>query len=449
MEEFSFVTGFEADSASPTDIWKIRKKSDGTLYILKLFVTSNYTRLLLHEQRVYEYLTDVVVRESNARNFLPLECYGQTDYEHLFNMLKRSKQLSAISFQNNFRYNTMCLILQSEKKKERLKINDQYQFPSETPHTMKWKGNTIDFITDISYGFICTPYIENIKFATFVNDEVPDISELINYLFIIFVNIHLMEVAGVNQNDLHWGNIMMAKKYYGFTEYHQKDYLIVTNSSIILVDNEYTPIMFDWDRSAIHGEYMTELDGYKYAGNCPEFAAKRDSLKTICSIYHYAERRIKYAKTPAEKQMFRTFRDEMMDELILSNSLRVAVADKSNRSCYFETNTGVSTLCKEADLNKVADMSTIVYFFLQRSSYKVIDFSVTELSEDFIRPFIPHKNKDSKDDYILANIQYIGKFTEEQKKDTFKKVKNGLKSKWGKYVDSLTKLIPKTPMGIM
>ena len=66
LSYFEFIEGRKSDSASPTDLWKIRNKITKKEYMIKLFVysigytdkrieknTSSTVALLEHEIRVY------------------------------------------------------------------------------------------------------------------------------------------------------------------------------------------------------------------------------------------------------------------------------------------------------------------------------------------------------------------------------------------------------------
>jgi len=431
MNDFEFIEGYSANSASPTDIWKVRKKSDGKYFIIKIFViqlnldkyylNTEDSALLLHEQNVYKYLKKDVVVEENARNILPLYSEGSMTYKQLLNILTTSKKNSKEQLESNFIYNLLALIF---KHTSRIAVSEKNS-KIDLSYLYNYEYNKKQYVLnlhDCTYGYICTPAINQLTLSDYFSKEF-DMRKIMRYIFLVFLNTMILSANGINQNDLHWGNILMSNKFYGYTEYYNKDYLLIFGNLVLVIRNTYIPIIYDFDRSAVNGQEIKLLKGYEYAGNCPNFHPNRDVLKTICNIYHYLED--KRSQDKSNSGFYKDIQHRMLQTLVKKQSLREAIIDSSNASCWFETNANVSRLCLTADLNALESTQQMMSFTLQYADYDMYTTDIFNSDSNIpknVESLFSNYKGSKLNQYIKANTQFVGVVAPDDKDKILKKI---------------------------
>lgn len=446
LENFALVQGYDSSSASRTDIWEARDKKTDNVFIFKTFITQFYSTdrrtektsedtplsadLLLHELNTYKALRSALIDNPliNCRNILCIAGDGQFSALDLKEFLETNTNLSSRNIQLNI-YNNLLFLLRLSDSHERKAIDTVVKTPK--PVTLKDLqipfGN-VDMIRldyPIRYHCMITPKIDRESLSDAIEEgKVINLNNLMRYLFVIAVTILMMSSVGVNQNDLHWGNILLSKNYYGPSPLHKRKYLLIYDDKVLLVDNPRIPILFDFDRAAIQNVRVPDLeadDMYSVGGNCPKFHRKRDFLKFLCCIWHYCN--ILQKRDPAA----RSIQDEIMTKLIFHDTIRSAIKS-SHRACWLTSeDNNISVLCMSEILDKgMISILDIIRWVEQKANF--ISCTVNELvafpkqkassmGKSKVRTLIQAFSEDltaeqlsspeKLEDVIRANIQFI------------------------------------------
>lgn len=443
LSSFEFVEGRKVDSASPTDMWKIRNKITKKEYMIKLFVysigytdkrveknTSSTVALLEHEIRVYCTFKKYLIKEKNIRNILPYNTTKIVKFHDLFDFVLNNTQLKSKELLHNFIQNTKYMLNLSGYSDNREKIDS-------APNSWFLETNLPEpyDIYKFKYALCITNFIGGIqssKKPTTLTDAISyhrwDVSSLSKILCVLFTTIYKMALLGFNQNDLHWSNIFVTDKYFGPTKWHLPNYLLVFNNKTYMITSKYTPVIFDFDRASMFGNYMKILEGGKKGGNCPEYHLKRDFLRTLCNLYRHIDEELK-------SEDMNIFKKEIL-EFIDDDKLRYTIKNppSDERACWL-TKDDTSYQCITYYLNSVAEPEKILSFLFQKSEYKYVHtdnvlnnnnntLSMIKNSLD-LEPHVNLKNTSELEKFITANVQFVGYFKENEKK---KFIKNILKS---------------------
>lgn len=416
LDEFEFVKGFPKTSASRTDFWKIKRKTDSKLYSLKLFVdtvdgiTHPYEYALLkHEVRTYKLLKKHLIDGSNVRNILPVYAIGIITFEDIVKLILKSpyNSLSKLQIAQNIVQNTKYMLRKTTKRI----VVDVSPEISLTPGP-----GPID-IHNISYAYMVTPYLDGPDFVQFLKsqDNVWSVQQLCKYASIIATTLYQMMSIGVNENDLHFSNILMSKKVFGPTKYHSKVYLLVFNNKAFIVDNQYTPFVYDFDRAAIYGKYITQLERVEMGGNCPTFHNKRDFVRFLCGLYKWSS----HLRTNDHKNMIQ-FKNYILHNLIIDERLRDAI-QYSDPSCWM-TDRKSSVQCNNSLLQHgMVEPDAILKYIFKLAKFETV--SSTKLYENHretlknVSHQLYYRNRWNSDIYkhVYANVQFIGKFDKSTK----------------------------------
>lgn len=375
IKQYRLIQGFDSDSASRTDILDVEDLKTGMHYIMKLFVIEfkSYDQrkkethsevplsadLLVHELNIYLALRTRLVEDPsvNARNILCIAGHGELSIKDLYEIVRNGA--TALSG-DNIRYNlyrNLLFLLRLGKEKKRNSLTRVERNPpiiQETDLLVPY-GN-VDVVRldkPISYAFFMTPKIDRMSLADAVeNGDIRRMSDLMQYLFVIAITLQLMSAVGVNQNDLHWGNILLSKSYFGPSPYHKRIYLmfLAEENRLLLINNPGVPLIYDFDRavtyqgsSAEFTDYIMKGGGY-LGGNCVHFNPKRDFLKMLCCLWHYC-RDIKTTES-------NTIRNQIMQDLIWNDEIKEAIRT-SHHGCWMTSqDQSYSLLCVDDKVNK-------------------------------------------------------------------------------------------------
>ena len=424
MEKIIITGGFASNSASPTDI--IYGKYGNTDVICKVFLEEylyyknlkiNEKAILLnHEADVYKYLREKVINPYMIRNILYMIDSKTMDFNEYLSFILDSKRyqsselfkLSKNQIIRNVISNTKYMIDSSGKRN---KIS--YNSSSSSIRDDEYYIRNID-IRDSTIKMIITPKIEGMSLGDYIsnNSKIITENEFMRYMFVIFVTLESMAIRGINQNDLHWGNILMSHNYYGSTKYQLRNYFLLYGDNILYIDNNFTPIVYDFDRASIRGKYIKNLDWAENWGNCPNFHPKRDILKMLCCMYW----EIKLNKLDKNRS-FQIILDELMNKILKSNKLRDAIKnedtykDQKASSCWLRGKPSFLCLEKHLDDN-IADIEEILNWCLKWTDYKsislrqvhdnqMIDMNTKEIVNRFRSQLLGNIN----DNYIYYNVQ--------------------------------------------
>jgi len=374
--------GLGKSSASKTDIYIAEK--DHRLYIIKLFVkeikkgkghTIQMGEDYLHELMIYQRLTQELISNSllQIRNIVPLTESLQYTFHELLEKLNKdlkSPTLSSHKILRNLVDNTLFMIHES---RTRVKINQQSTFDQPLDMNLLHNfGPTHLDILSTKYMGIVTPKMDQCSFSTFFQEKIKTIPEFMDYLFLILITQLAMSEIGINQNDLHWGNILVDHQY--LAPHQTRHYLLVYKGFLIWIDKPSTPYIYDFDRASIQGKYIQHLRYLKHGGNCPTFHKNRDLLKTLCCSYHACMYKSKTIP------IFGMIAQTIMKDLILSSKIRKNIA-LSNASCWMATvGQKDSILCQNKDLDRgMKSWDECIQWVFSQTQYKKIPLTDLEI----------------------------------------------------------------------
>lgn len=427
-DEFEFVKGFPKTSASKTDFWKLRRRSDGKYFALKIFVhsldngykTFDYS-LLKHEIRTYKFLKKKLIDMDNVRNILMVYGIGVITFEDIIYFILKSPytSLSKRNIVNNLMYNTKFMIREKSSRIQFDKPSDIETFLSNA--------------SEYSYAYMLTPFLDGPTFGQFITGRYVgkwNIKKFCNYVSVVMVTLYQMMRVGINQNDLHMSNILLSNKLYGPTEFHSKVYLLIFSDTTFIVNNEYTSLIYDFDRAALYGKYVSELEKFEHGGNCPLFHNKRDFIRVLCGLYQFLP------LVQDDDPNLRMLRNVIVNKFLLSNKLKNSVK-RSNKSCWMETRGSTSTQCDNSLLDTgMIDVDVIVKFFLRQTNFKTLPtvalLETTKAKQISEHLYITNKWKvttvntaETIRKYIFANIQFVGNFSRSKKITIFENLVGG------------------------
>jgi len=367
--------GIASHSASKTDIWigtYSEKEGKESKVIVKLFVDRyqlnhrpySSGQEYMHELSVYQYLTQELVLNPiyQIRNIIPLVTTVQYSYHELLDQLKTDLSLDTKTIQYNLLQNTLYMLGISAQKK-RQKINQRRALPTFSPQDNDIPlsdGKTLNLLQTHYVGMV-TPKMQMCSLSNFISKGfIQSDSDFMEYLFILFMTLFAMSKKGINQNDLHWGNVIMDRVFR--KKYQVRSYFIVYENNLIFINKRYTPYIYDFDRASVRHKYISFLQHYKKGGNCPTFHSKRDLLKTICCAYH------------AANSYSRSLASSLLENLVLSPTLRHQIR-QTNPSCWLTSVSGTdSLLCDPVQLQQsIPSWSQCLQWVLSHCRFPVFD----------------------------------------------------------------------------
>lgn len=463
--QYKFIEGFSSSSASPTDIWVVER--DGQQYVLKIWIDkivldakhNKYidfpnVDFLRHEVEIYNYIKGNIIIPNNSRNLLSIQDSTYASFNDLLKILQTSKNKTKAQWKNNLIYNTIKLLT---NPKDRIQIDGPDIMGNLQNKTIKMEYDgvlhEITATDNIIYRYICTQNMNGTSLTDYITTQIKknnfNLKEFLNYAMLILCGGTLtLSLGGVTHNDFHYGNIMLSPHIHGPTEFHKKNYLFVTNSEIMIVNNPYTPIIYDFDRSVLKDHEYKEFEPYQYAGNCTTYHPKRDFLKFICQIYKFLIAVKTKTSSFKLQQDITDLLKNMWNELGISTNLKNQIIKISNNSCFFETPVQLSTLCMDDTLDtELASITDICSWIVSKSSYKryPIDIILENELPNEIRQLFPTNMTDDKFKfYLIANIQFMGTFTENDKNSFIKNLSEKLlpKTKYQKFISFISKFTP-------
>jgi hypothetical protein len=396
---FDMVGGFDSNSASKSDIWEAIDKRTQKPVIFKAFILEHYEQrpdgtlesvrgkmdddlgLMYHEIRTYKSLREQVILPYNARNILCAVGEGDFSSSQLYQFIKNSPhvKLSDNAINQNLLFNAKFLLDVGRAREKRSSITTTHR--DSLPPLQRadlqielTNGSKIRLDKPIRYGCIITPKLKQTTLGKLVEEDALSAKEFANYLFIVMVTIWIMASKGVNQNDLHWWNILLDDTYFGPNEKHKRKYLMVYNDRVILIDNKFIPYIYDFDRAAVARQIVPPLVGKKYlskGGNCPRFHPLRDFAKTVCNIYKSLEGAVQSGNAA-----LRAIQDDALYKLVKSDFLRDGIRN-STQSCWM-TSGDTSLMCSDSTLDQgLARPEEMVEWCLGKTGYK--SFTLDEL----------------------------------------------------------------------
>lgn len=412
---FEMVQGFKSNSASNTDIWEANDKRTQKPVIFKAYIIAYYVEqngkvtlerrketdadyaLLLHETKVYRSLRDHLIVPYNVRNILCIAGEGRFTSAQLVNFIRTSTRvkpkLDDAAINHNVLSNGRFLLDISRERSRASITSDRWlNTPPLTAADLKVPmkknpGAFVRFDKPIEYGCMVTPKINQLPFGQFVSAGGFTPKVFMNYFAVLLLTLFLMSTWGVNQNDLHWYNILMDDKFFGPDPRHKRKYFIVYGEDVYLVDNPYILYLYDFDRAAVAkhvNQTLSSRTHYSQGGSCPKFHPKRDFVKTLCCAYKALED-LTSSQDPqlvniaaADKAEFGRIQDEIFRTLVLTDELRVAITE-ANTYCWMTTG-DTSVMCSDSTIEKgLTTRERIVEWALGRTSYA--RFTLTELAQ--------------------------------------------------------------------
>lgn len=433
LEHFEFVKGALSSSASRTDFWIIRHKQSRQKYMLKIFVNSikgervkqAYERQE-HEVKVYATLNHYLIQQENVRNILFYSGYGTILFRQLIDFVweSRPNNLSRKEIEHNLMQITRYMARKISKRSTRIDTVPEIV----EPHFINPKS--------LIYSYIVTEYISYQKdFGDFIDEyKKLTVPVICNYMAVICTTLFQMAQIGINQNDLHFGNILinLSPNKFGPNEYFQRIHLLVFANKTYIVDNPYTPLIYDFDRASIHAQHTDFLTQYKFGGNCPNFHEKRDFVRFICCAYHALHEYTSESKE--HTTVIQKFADKMLDTLVSNSKIRVIMRN-DEMDCYLEKpDKEDSFQCDKAIEHYVAQNNQILSFFLKHSNLEHVSTSALLKKDSQALRIVTRRlesnfyKKGEEYLYLVKNIQFVGYFSKTQRETLIQNVYNRLYS---------------------
>lgn len=411
MKHFEFVEyKSKSGSASRTILLIIRDRRTHKPYFVKMFIESvndvypDTYPLLKHEIDVYDRLYRELT-PLNVRNVLfPHRTISGVEYEDLLSFIGKSNQSKKFI------------------EKETLELlKDEPELIPRDLSKITYMGSISEMV-DKEYE----------DFANFLSDKKTfwTSQSLSRYIAILVLTLYQMSTVGVNQNDLHFGNILVSRRRFGPTSFYCPRYLIVTQKHTFIIENEYTLFVFDFDRAALEGKFNSHLMGFEHGGNCPEFHEKRDLIRVICAIFQHI-----YLLIATHSDIF-DFQQRMLNTLVLDPYIRQRI-ETAYDTCWLEwrpsPNERTSISCIDSWLdNGLASIPEIMHFFFKEARFKTVPTQdiiqnkpkaiskvVKELSKNFLWSSEETEKTSSLEneleEYVKANVQYTKLIPEREK----------------------------------
>jgi len=411
---FEMVQGFKSNSASNTDIWEAIDKRTQRRVIFKAYILAYYLEqngkvtlerrkesdpdyaLLIHETKVYRSLRDQLIIPYNVRNILCIAGEGRFTSAQLVNFIRTSTKVKPKLDDASINHNVLSngrFLLDISRERSRASITSD-RWVNTPPLTaadlkvpLKKTGGYVRFDKPVEYGCMVTPKINQLPFGQFIVAGGFTPKVFMNYFAVLLLTIFLMSTWGVNQNDLHWYNILMDDKFFGPDPRHKRKYFVVYGEEVYLIDNPYILYLYDFDRAAVSkhiNQTLTSRTHYSQGGSCPKFHPKRDFVKTLCCAYKALQDLISpddpqlVSIAAADKPEFMRIQDEIFRTLVLTDELRSAITD-ANTYCWM-TKGDTSVMCSDSIIEKgLVTRERIVEWALGRTSYA--RFTLRELSQ--------------------------------------------------------------------
>jgi len=433
-----FLEGYKSNSASPTDILLIQPMHNKM--ILKMFVisyelSSNQTKqretpsyskdFLLFESEVYELLKNKLIDHPvyQVRNIIPLietlEFKFGTFRDKLYNDFSRqlNPPLTKNQVTNNIIENTSVMLGVIAKKRESINKVSQDTPPVYIINT-SIPGTTID-IRSVIYRGIVTAKIEQLTFGKYLeqNINIFTAEEVMRYMFVILTTIAAIANVGINQNDLHLGNILMDKTFAGLGS-KTKGYFMFFQEHLLWIKNEYTPFVFDFDRSAVKGTVLSKLNSLSKYGNCSNFHEKRDLVKVLCGFIRFIRELYNVNKNPEISKLY-TYAEDAYNRLFKNSELKNSLLT-GTISCFMQDPTGSrSIMCDEQELNNnMESWERILSWCGKRANFLMVKWSSRNTGINLTKyiQIIANANMEREiagipvDEYVRSNFQWVGNF---------------------------------------
>ena len=279
----SLLKGYSSNSASPTDIWELIDDDTKEIYIAKIYVrkylsvkgnmiTHPPSLLLDSEAAIYTLLKERV-DPTNACFFIKFAGSVLFDTPRLANCVYAAVGDPGLMYRNL--YNNTMYMLGVTKKLGRKSITDG-SGPISYANALKYKKEVEEFQRrKMEFGAIFTEKLEQVTLNEYLKNAVGGPKSRI--IGLVVYAVYVLSTLGINQNDLHWGNILVQK------DKLQVPFFVLFQNKVYRYETPDLPVIYDFDRAVVKGERPNaELEKYKHGGNCPSFHRNRDVFKAIC-----------------------------------------------------------------------------------------------------------------------------------------------------------------------
>jgi hypothetical protein len=393
---FRIVQGIPSKSASASDIFIVKDLRNNKVYFLKMFIdhytlnTKTPTKIkmetritidteqLVREIRFYKTLRERIIIPHNVRNLICIQGDGAFTTTEYMDLVLKSTKLTANQVARNVKENTLFMLYQAENREPIDIVRPESSF-TEDNYAMS-VNSWVNFSQPFFYRFMITPKIQSLSLDKGLVKELDrgmNAKGFMNYMFILFLTQYIMSCYGLNQNDLHWGNILLDDSYFGSSSLHRKNYLLVYNEEILLIQNRYILFMYDFDRSVKQGEFFSVLNDPNLisGGNCPDYHPKRDFIRTLCNIYRFIR-----DESKSNVSEFSEIQSDILTKFISNPHIRDLIKKdhhQNQNSCLLQDFDKVSLSCKPNLLKEVASNFSILNWSLSKTDYK--RFTISEL----------------------------------------------------------------------
>ena len=380
------LKGLKSNSASRTDILVAENVHNPSRYIFKLFADGyvmdgklqSVGDMYRHEIGIYKYLTETLIEnpQLQVRNIVPLVGVIHFTFLDYYKKLCHDLGGSKEAILYKLTLNTLFLLRVLPKRtvlqrsmtlgsrQQKVSLSELRHLDMHSIHQSdgSYRPSSLD-LTKTRFTAMVTPQFDGCTWTDIIaSQKLEGITDFMDYLFLICITLQAMSDIGINQNDLHWGNILMDSRPPPLPR--ARGYLLYYDGFLLFVEKKYVPYVYDFDRAVRRSEKVPILQRYRRGGNCPIFHRHRDLLKLICCTYHALRVPMK-SKTVAEA---------MLRYLVPSSLLRRVIRN-TEPHCWMTTPDDLdSYLCNEKELESgILPWSAYIHWILSQTSYSKID----------------------------------------------------------------------------
>ena len=380
MQEL-LISGFDSNSASPTDIWQL---SDGNeFFIAKVFLRNKpfYGDLYYYEALIYDAIT-------KEYPISPLFIKAKKYYEYpiseisnlVFNYFLNSPDCrkfynknidKSINFKDIVTFITQYNMYASYKYMD--KITKKYEGRKSITYIDE-KGilATLSDVTKFNdllenyrriSGEKCGLIINEYSKGSSLRDlmvEMPNINSIIS---ILLMSVWKLQYISINHNDLHFGNVLTKK-------YDYRQFYIIFNNKLYKLNTDYIPCLYDYDRSTSQRLPNTSLRQFEIQNRVGyvNFSRARDFVKALCILTTNYK-----MKETLKSVMLSFFKNERFNKYIFDNDR------KSDENCK------LSTEFYTSDLDSTFRTDDFFEWFLGKNEW--IPLSVIDDS-NYVHPWL-------------------------------------------------------------
>lgn len=300
---YRLIQGYSSRSASPTDIWQFQR-DDGVLCIGKVYIQKIKNKPI--ESAIFLDREAYIYQQISKRNQPCNDKFFVQFSDFLTNLsvddlLKYVRQIQGVG--REYLLENLIRSIWYMKTQPigffRTPISLDEVFRARPPLLEMEEALNKERLLNIRFGIIITietehstlyDYLERAeeridlleaqkpkkKFQWLRKQVKPPLPPEGNIVSVLFYAISVLSNLGFNQNDMHWGNVLVERNAM------KVPYFIVFQDTCFKITNPDIPKLFDFDRGVERGKDFALLERYEQSGTCTFYHPYRDLLRAIC-----------------------------------------------------------------------------------------------------------------------------------------------------------------------